>query len=838
MELEVAPDGLVFLIELEGQVSVFDPNTAERRTVLQLDVFHQQENGLLGLALDPDFETTRHVFLLYSPPDLIGQRLARFDWDGEVLVEQSEVVLFEFEEQRRECCHHAGALEFGPDGCLFISTGDNTHPHADSHGYAPIDERDDRFPWDAQRSSANTEVYGGKILRVRPLPDGTIEIPEGNLFPGGEGGRPEIYVMGCRNPWRFGVDQQTGHVYWGDVGPDARGDGPRGPRGYDEVNQARAAGNFGWPLFIADNKPYAWVDYHTGTVGTLFDPERPVNRSPNNTGAKVLPPAQPALIWYPYGHSDEFPMLDDPGGRSACAGPVYDFDPALESATKLPQWFDRGLFIFEWSRHWISVVHLDDDSGIASITRLPGGFSFKRPVDIDIAPDGTLYVLEYGETWNANADSAVVRIDYHPGNRPPRAVAQVTPMIGAAPLLVHLSAAGTVDLDGDDLTYRWLSKEGVVLAEGREADVTIAEEGEHTLALEVTDAGGAVGRSSIGLVVGNTPPVVTLLEPRDGGFFAPGEEVRWRLDVRDAEDGTPAQGDPQWWTEGTSVQAHFVQGPPPRAGALEQHPAVERMRASDCFNCHAVDHRVVGPAFLEIADRYRGEGGAFERSVGRVRDGSSGVWGAEPMLPHEHLRPEELREMVAWVFAQEGDSSGHFTQGFSGELALEGGESSGCWVLEASFTDGGGGLEAVPNLTSSARVVVRSRRVEAEHFTDRHGTGPIDSETASNARFIGHIHDGHHLRFEGLDLAGIRRVRVRVASGGVGGFLELRHAERDGPVLASTWVESNGEWEDWHEQELQIEPPSGKADVYVCFRAGEKQGGLMNLDWLEFLEGE
>lgn len=63
--------------------------------------------------------------------------------------------------------------------------------------------------------------------------------------------------MGNRNPFRITVDKKTGYLYWGEVGPDSGGPNPsRGPAGFDEINQARQAGNFGWPYFIADNKPY------------------------------------------------------------------------------------------------------------------------------------------------------------------------------------------------------------------------------------------------------------------------------------------------------------------------------------------------------------------------------------------------------------------------------------------------------------------------------------------------------------------------------------------------------------------------------------------------------
>ena len=101
----------------------------------------EQENGLIGLALAPDFSTSGWIYLQYSPPDFSGQRVSRFRYREGQLDLSSEQCLLEYEEQRRECCHHAGSLEFGPDGCLFIATGDNTNPFQDSDGYAPIDQR-------------------------------------------------------------------------------------------------------------------------------------------------------------------------------------------------------------------------------------------------------------------------------------------------------------------------------------------------------------------------------------------------------------------------------------------------------------------------------------------------------------------------------------------------------------------------------------------------------------------------------------------------------------------------------------------------------------------------
>ncbi len=116
-------------------------------------------------------------------------------------------------------------------------------------------------------------ILRGKILRITMNEDGSYSIPDGNLFPKGEDStRPEIYVMGDRNPYRISVDQKTGFLYWGEVGPDANNDSmaTRGPRGYDEFNQARKAGFFGWPFFIANNIPYRQYDYATGKSGDII----------------------------------------------------------------------------------------------------------------------------------------------------------------------------------------------------------------------------------------------------------------------------------------------------------------------------------------------------------------------------------------------------------------------------------------------------------------------------------------------------------------------------------------------------------------------------------------
>jgi cytochrome c len=832
MELTVTPDGRVLWIELAGKLRIFDPASGLVIEAGELEVFAEQENGLIGLALDPDFARNHELYLLYSPPDFSGQRLSRFRLEGNLLDRASEQVLLTFEEQRRECCHHAGALEFGPNGLLFIATGDNTHPGGDAQGFAPIDERHDRYPFDAQKGPSNTQSLSGKILRIR-LTETGYEVPEGNLFSDSTEGRPEIYVMGCRNPWRIGVDQKTGFVYWGEVGPDAGGDGERGPRGYDEINQARAAGNFGWPYFIANNQPYRDVNFESGEIGPAYDPAKPINTSPNNTGARVLPPAQPAWIYYPYGDSDKFPELNAPGGRTACAGPVYDFDASLKSSSKFPAHYDRCLFAFEWSRHWITAVHLDADSNIERLERFLPERSFKRPVDLEFGPDGSLYMLEYGSTWGTNEDSALVRIDYFAGNRTPRPRVVLTNNIGPVPLAVQASTEGTVDPDGDALTYAWrVPPSKLVLSTEANPQLTFAYEGSYNLELTVTDPSGASANTVMPVLVGNSQPKISFESPADGGFLPAGDSIAWSLQVHDAEDGdATSQTDMQ---ARVSLEAAWYPGALPGLDINEEDssPGREAMKRSDCFNCHAVKHRVVGPSLMEIADKYRSDHEAMDLLVQRVREGSTGVWGQIPMLPHPQHAENEARQMVSWVLGL--DESGpaiEVQRGLSGAVIV--GENKGSLLLTASYTDAGS--RAIGPLTARTQLRLRHPAMEAEFFHANAGNSVLNSETATGGAFVGAINAGSHLRYGDIKLSGIERVSLRVSSAGSGGSIELHADAIDGPLLAQTKIEPNGAWEDWYEIEVPIIDPGGSHDLYIVFQNPNGGGGLMNLDRVCFL---
>jgi cytochrome c len=638
------------------------------------------------------------------------------------------------------------------------------------------------------------------------------------------------------------------------VGPDAGGEGPRGSRGYDEVNQARGPGNFGWPYFIADNRPYVDYDYVSRKPGSPFDPAAPVNDSPNNTGRRDLPPATPAFLAYPYGAADAFPVLGQ-GGRTACAGPVYHHADFRDSAVRFPERFDRTLFIYEWSRNWIMAVHLDGEERIASIEPFLPDTRFVRPIDMQFGPEGSLYLLEYGDTWGVNANARLVRIDYVRGNRPPLVVAAATNDVGRAPLEVSLSAAGTRDRDpGDRLSYAWRASraapgqpergtpetasaasppEARVVATTPEATVEFTQPGVYTVELVVTDEAGARGSASLPVVVGNERPRVSFVEPRDGDFYDADRPIRFRLLIDDAEDGTNADDAAGAELDSGDVPRASVHAARVATAAETVPPGLALMRRSDCFNCHAVDQPRVGPAFVAVADRYRGQDAALEISVTRVLQGSSGVWGKVPMLPHGHHTPEEVRGMVEWVYSLEPAALPRVFTGFVGDIPPASDAAAGRYRLEATYLDRG--AVGVPPLAGSTAITLRPRRIEAEDADEVRGPQVLGSGRAGGGRFIGAVNHGHTLRLRSLPLDGVGSVVLRMASAGAGGAVELHLDTADGPVIATAPVQVNGDWEAFYDRTVPIVPTTGRHDVVVVFTHPGGAGGLMNLDSVSFL---
>lgn len=537
IEIAITSNGSVFITERFGAIKLWDAETEETRQVGWLHVNRTIEDGLMGITLDPSFDENGWLYMYYAPADFGPQRLSRFTFSDGMIDMESEIVMLEVEVQREVCCHTGGSLAFDAGGNLYLSTGDDTNPIPAMA--APMDNRPDHHYGDARRSSGNANDLRGKILRITPQSDGTYTIPDGNLFTDPNDGRPEVYVMGNRNPYRIAIDSKTGWLYWGDVGQGAPPNPDRGPWGWEEFNRAKEAGNFGWPQFAGPNEPYREYDYITETSGPYFDPERPVNDSPNNTGAEVLPPAQSALIWYVYGQSQEFPELGA-GGMSAMGGPVYRHNAETAGPHGFPEMYDGGFIIYEWMRNWIYEVKFDENGDFLKIVPFLQGMEFSRPMDIEYGQDGRLYIAEWGEAfWGSNGNAQLVRIDYHgTAERPPHVMAQASATSGAAPLNVAFDAASSRNQNGDTrLTFAWdISGNGSIESTSPRFTHTFENPGTYPVMLTVVDHLGHQATEVLEIVVGNTAPIVAVEWPPNGGFFDFDTPIEYGVVLQDAEE--------------------------------------------------------------------------------------------------------------------------------------------------------------------------------------------------------------------------------------------------------------------------------------------------------------
>jgi len=567
MSLAVLPDNRVLHTARTGEVRIHDPRTGLNVLAADVPVYEHDEEGLQGIAIDPDFARNKWVYLYYSPPldtpvddpatpdvnegdaPFTGTeadwapfrghlQLSRFKLAGNTLRLDTEQKIIQVPTDRGICCHVGGQIDFDAKGNLYLSTGDDTNPF-ESDGYAPIDERPGRHPaFDAQRTSGNTNDLRGKLLRIRVGPHGGYTIPKGNLFaPGTPKTRPEIYAMGLRNPFRFAVDRTAGVVYLADYSPDAGEPDPaRGPDGHGRWMRIDRPANYGWPYCVTPDLPYVDYDFATGTSGAPFDCRRPVNESPHNTGLTRLPPVAEPEIAYGYGASPEFPELGT-GGIGPMAGPAYDYDPRGRSRVRWPAYYEGRPLFYEWSRDYVKELVLGRRGDVRDIRPVLPSFVFDNPMDMEFGPDGALYVLEYGDGFfSENPDAQLARIDYVRGNRTPVPRIAADPLAGVAPLTVRFSSAGTVDPDGDRLRYAWdFDADGRVDSTDPNPTWTYEENGAYRPTLKVTDSTGRSASAELPFVVGPRAPVVEFVSPVEGQPFEFGQQVSFEVSVIDDE---------------------------------------------------------------------------------------------------------------------------------------------------------------------------------------------------------------------------------------------------------------------------------------------------------------
>ncbi|MBD2757062.1 PQQ-dependent sugar dehydrogenase [Spirosoma validum] len=815
MVFEVLKDGTAFIIERKGGLKKYDPITKTVDLIATIPVntkytsaegrVSEAEEGLMGLSLDPKYDQNHWMYLYYAHPTEKKHILTRWELRDNKL--QNEKVMLEVPTQREVCCHTGGGMTWDRTGNLYLTVGNNTG----NQQAAQTDERPGRSSWDDQGHAGNTNDLRGKILRIHPEANGTYTVPAGNLFPKGTAKtRPEIYSMGHRNPWRISIDSKTGYLYWGEVGPDATKDSEIGPRGYDELNQGRKPGNFGWPWFVGNNYAFPVYDYENKKPLETKDPKHIVNNSPNNTGLNQLPPTEPSFIYYPYAVSEEFPLVGT-GSRSATGGPIYRQADFKSAKRPWPAYYEGKWLVTDFSRGWIMAITMDANGNYKSMERFLPTYHPVEPIDMKFGPDGDLYVLEYGSNWFRKSDNArLVRIEYNGGNRKPIVQASASKQGGTVPLQLNLVSDGSKDNDGDKLTYQWkVTSPGVAPRTFATANpaVTFDKAGVYTATLTVTDPQGASNSQSVKIIAGNAPPKVAVNLASNQTFFFPDQPIEYAVQVNDQEDGglaksdaAPGQINPaqvamsiDYTSEGFDY-AEVIQGQRSVDASTQYAVAQSIINQSDCKVCHQIDTKSVGPAFTAIATKYNGDAGAHDRLIAKIRQGGVGVWGDVAMPGHPAMSVADAGTLVQYILhINDKTLSSLPLQGKYTIKLPEGDNGRGSVLIRAAYTDRGAstGKVKVPAQTSEQLLVLRSPQMEASSAQIVHGADIKAKGMGKGENVIPYANT--YIGFQKLDLTGIRQLELTAAAqrreGAAGGMIEVHIDSPTGPVVGESNVE-------------------------------------------------
>jgi len=256
LDIQNAGDARMFVVEKGGLIHVIDGGVASTFLDLSARISIKRESGTLGLAFPPDHAQTGHFFVFYTqaaPHRSVISRFTTVAGNPNLGDPASELRLLEID--KLEYNHNGGQLVVDPhEMTLYISVGD------------------DRTDANAQDPSS----FHGSILRIDPFnPSGgrNYGIPDQNPWRSRPGWRQEIFAIGLRNPWRMGLDPVRSTLWVGDVGETR----------FEEIDQVRRGGNYGWPLMEAQS---CYEPVSCDTAGANL--EAPVHYYPRSEGIAVI----------------------------------------------------------------------------------------------------------------------------------------------------------------------------------------------------------------------------------------------------------------------------------------------------------------------------------------------------------------------------------------------------------------------------------------------------------------------------------------------------------------------------------------------------------------------
>ncbi|WP_323184011.1 MULTISPECIES: ThuA domain-containing protein [unclassified Streptomyces] len=558
-----------------GTIHQWDPKTKKVKLLTTLDVMGNRgsgdelvknEEGLVGITLDPKFEKNGWIYIYWMPHESIdrdkriGQRTVSrltYDFASESIDQGTRKDLLHWDTQIHSCCHAGGGMSFDKDGNLYIGSGDS-NSSGGSSGYSGNNWTQDykgvSFQ-DARRTAGNTNDLNGKIIRIHPDADGTYTIPKGNLFPPGTAKtRPEIYVMGVRNIARLSVDPVHNWLNAGWVGPDAGASNPElGPAKYETATVITSAGNQGWPYCMGNRQPYRDRSNTDASVLTgWYDCDHLKNESPRNTGLVDIPPARDNMIWYsPQGGGPVFPKRADGsgvpsyidseatytqpylkgGGQAIMSGPTYHRSQVdTKSGVAWPAYWEDKWFIGDESNanNRVAVTvdpdHVKDQGAPAFgedlrsiIAPGSGSTQLQSWMDAKFGPDGALYMLDYaGGFFSLHSNQKLIRISYQGGPATPKpqdAGARVVAQ--SKPKTVAFSSAKT-----GGVAWEWDFGDGSESSHEASPTHTYADYGTHHAKLTVTYADGEKATATFDAKAGcpapDARPTVKLLDTDTG----------------------------------------------------------------------------------------------------------------------------------------------------------------------------------------------------------------------------------------------------------------------------------------------------------------------------------
>jgi cytochrome c len=390
---------------------------------------------------------------------------------------------------------------------------------------------------------------------------------------------------------------------------------------------------------------------------------------------------------------------------------------------------------------------------------------------------------------------------------------------------VKLSSAGTVDLDEDSLSYVWtISRAGggtVARLTQSNPSFTFTQPGTYSASLTVTDTHGAKSTAAVPIAAGNEPANVDIdLVNSNKSFFFPGVPVGYAVRVTDREDGSLRSGSIP--ASRVNVTAQYVKEGAPSGGAAPvQETGRKLIEGSDCLSCHQLTKKSIGPAYADVARKYK-DSTVTARLVRKIREGGSGVWGNVAMPAHPALTDDQATAMLAYIMSlADRPTSGPSlpVRGTYTPPAGAGDSPTGVTVLRAAYTDRG--ANGMPAITKEKEIVLHSPTVAVASGQLSDGVSKQNVEGLPVPVTVVN-RPGSSVALKQIDLTGVAAVTFAVVAPSQyqakGGKIEVHLESPTGALLGETSTISPAATPAPVQLRTVLRPTPGVHDVYLVFR--------------------